>query len=639
MIEGITLPKLLQEAMEKFGEDRVAQRRKDFGIWQEYTWKEYWEKVKFFALGLMSLGFKRGDKLAIIGDNDPEYYWAQFAAQAAGGATIPIYTDAMYSEIIYIIDHSDSTVVVGRDQEQVDKVLKVQEDGELPKVKTIIYWDAKGLWNYDVPGLHNFDDVLQLGQKYEKEHPGVFEESVEKLKEGDLAFIMYTSGTTGSPKGAMLSHKNLIFDSACFAGVQGWTQKDEYLSNMSPAWITEQLIGVGGSLLSGMTVNFPEEPETIEEDTREIGPSVIFYGARLWESVASTIQMKISDSSGIKKFFYYRCLPIGVKVHDAALQRKEVNFFWKALYKLSWLIMFRPLLDKLGLLNVKHCYTAGALLSPESFRFIHALGLNLKQAYGTTECGMALGHTKLIKHQTIGEPFPGVEMELSKKDGEILVKSPGVFLGYYKNEEASKACMEGGKFHTGDAAVFDEDRQVVFMDRAKELLDLPDGTKFSPQFIESTLRFSPYVRDAMCLGGKDKPFVSVIMIIDYANAGKWAEGHRITYTTFTDLSQKSQIYDLIQKDVERVNKLLPEAAKIRRFLNLHKEFDPDESELTRTRKLRRGFMEQRYKRLVDAIYSDKKDIQMGAQVKYRDGRTGVITTDINIRFMNTEEDK
>ena len=630
MTESDTLPKLLKQAYEKYQDKRVAVRRKDLGVWNEYSWKDYYEGVKYFSLGLLSLGLKHGESLAIIGDNDVEYYEAEYAAQAAGGVVVPFYSDAGHAEVKFILDNSESTFVVAHDQEQVDKLLKIQP--ELPNLRKIIYWDPKGLWNYEEPILISWEDVLKLGRKYEEERGGVFEEIIAREKGDDLALIMYTSGTTGVPKGAMLTQGNLLFDARCYFEAQGLTEKDEYFSYMSPAWVTEQIFGIVGGPYLGMTVNFAEEAETVQEDVREIGPTIIFYGSRLWESVARTIQVKIADTAAIKRLVYRLCLPIGQKLFKLKLERKEANFFWKALYKLAWLALLKPLLDKLGLSQVRRAYTGGTVLSPESFSFIGSLGLGLRQAYGSTEAGIAAGHKDHIKLHTLGEIPHGVNVKI--ENGEITIKSPGVFQGYYKNPEETAKALKDGWFHTGDGGFFDEDGHLVFMDRVSELLELRGGEKFAPQFIESTLRFSPYIKDAMILGGKDKPYVSAVVIIDYENVGKWAEDHRIVYTTFTDLSQKSEVYDLIQKEVEKTNEFLPTAAKVKKFVNLHKEFDPDEAELTRTRKLRRGFMEERYKELVDAIYSDKKEITAEAYIKYRDGRTGKITTSVNIKSLD-----
>lgn len=630
MTESDTLPKLLKQAYEKYKDKKVAVRRKDLGIWNEYTWKDYYENVKHFSLGLVSLGLEPTKKVAIIGDNDVEYYVAEYAAQAAGGVVVPLYSDAGHDEIEFIVGHSESTFVLAHDQEQVDKLLKVQN--EIPNLRKIIYWDPKGLWNYEEPILISWEEVLRQGRKYEEEHGEVFEENIAKGKGDDLALILYTSGTTGVPKGAMLTHENLLFSTKSYLGNQGLTEEDEYFSYMSPAWMTEQIYGIAGGPYLGMTTNFAEEAGTVQEDVREIGPTIIFYGSRLWESIASTIQVKISDTAAIKRFIYRLCLPIGQKMFKLNIESKEASFFWKAVYKLAWVALFEPLLDKLGLSKVRIAYTGGTVLSPESFSFIGALGLGLRQVYGSTEAGVIAGHRDRIKPHTLGEFPRGADVEI--KNGEIVVRSPGVFQGYYEDPEQTAKVLKDGWFHTGDAGFFDEDGHLVFMDRVSELLELPDGERFAPQFIESTLRFSPYIKDAMILGGKDKPYISAVIIIDYENIGKWAEDHKVVYTTFTDLSQKAEVCDLIQKEVEKTNESLPSTAKVKKFVNLHKEFDPDEAELTRTRKLRREFMENRYRELVDAIYSNKKDLTAEAHVRYRDGRTSKITTSVNIKSLD-----
>ena len=630
MTESDTLPKLLKQAYEKYKDKKVAVRRKDLGIWNEYTWKDYYENVKYFSLGLVSLGLTPAKKVAIIGDNDVEYYVAEYAAQAASGVVVPLYSDAGHAEVEFTVGHSESTFVVAHDQEQVDKLLKVQN--ELPNLRKIIYWDPKGLWNYEEPILISWEEVLRQGRKYEEEHGEVFEENIAKGKGDDLALILYTSGTTGVPKGAMLTHENLLFNTKSYLGAQGLTEEDEYFSYMSPAWMTEQIYGVAGGPYLGMTTNFAEEAGTVKEDVREIGPTIIFYGSRLWESTASTIQVKIADTAAIKRFIYRLCLPIGQKMFKLNIESKEASFFWKAVYKLAWVALFEPLLDKLGLSKVRIAYTGGTVLSPESFSFIGALGLGLRQVYGSTEAGVIAGHRDYIKPHTLGESPRGADVKI--ENGEIVVRSPGVFQGYYKNPEETAKVLKDGWFHTGDAGFFDEDGHLVFMDRVSELLELPDGERFAPQFIESTLRFSPYIKDAMILGGKDKPYISAVIIIDYENIGKWAEDHKVVYTTFTDLSQKAEVCDLIQKEVEKTNESLPSTAKVKKFVNLHKEFDPDEAELTRTRKLRRGFMEDKYRELVDAIYSNKRELTAEAYVRYRDGRTGKITTSVNIKSLD-----
>jgi long-chain acyl-CoA synthetase len=383
-------------------------------------------------------------------------------------------------------------------------------------------------------------------------------------------------------------------------------------------------------------VNFPEKPETVREDLREIAPQVLLFSSRLWENVASMVQMKISESSALNRFFYNLLLPIGYKVADMRFRKEEPNLFWKALYALADLVMFRPLRDKIGLLKVRAAYTAGAALNPDVLRFFQAIGVNLKQLFGSTE---AIIHTLHrdddIKVETVGPPVPGVKVAISE-EGEILVKSDAVFCGYYKNPDATRKALKDGWFHTGDAGYFDDDGHLIYLDRVKDLLELAGGAKFSPQYIEGKLKFSPYIRDTMVVGGKDKAYVTAIVNIDFDNVGEWAEKHHIAYTTFVDLSQKPEVYDLIRKDVERVNSILPPPARVRKFVLLHKEFDPDEAELTRTRKLRRTFMESRYQNIIEAMYGDRDRVMVQAEVKYRDGRTGVVETAVKIYSLDEE---
>ncbi len=375
---GDTLPKILRERVGKLG-GRVALRRKEYGIWNEYTWKEYYEHVKYFGLGLLSFGFKPGDKLAIIGDNDPEWYWAEIGAQAVGGIAFGIYVDCMPSEIKYYLEHSGARFIVAHDQEQVDKVLSLKE--EIPDLRKIIYWDPKGLWNYEEPLLASFEEVEQAGREYEKENPGLFEELLEKGKEEDIAVFCYTSGTTGLPKGAMLPHRSLIKMAEILASADRVEEGEDYLSYISPAWVTEQIFGISMGLIKGLVVNFPEEPETVQQDIRDIGPRRLFYGARLWESLASLIQVKIAETTALKRFFYNLAMKVGYKVAECKEKRKSVGPLLKFLYLIMHFLVFRPLKDKIGLLRLRSGYTAGAAIAPETMKLFHAMGVNLKNLW------------------------------------------------------------------------------------------------------------------------------------------------------------------------------------------------------------------------------------------------------------------
>ncbi len=626
-----TLPKLLKKNAEKYGDRRIAMRVKDRGIWQRFTWKDYYESVKYFSLGLLSLGMKRGDKVSILGENKPEIFWAELGVQAAGGTMVGIFTDCTPPEVKFYITDSDSTFVVAHDQEQVDKILQIKED--LPLVKKVIYWDPKGLWNYEDSILISFPDIIQLGKDYEKNHTGLFEESIENGKGEEIALICYTSGTTGLPKGAMVSHKALVAIANAWRDVDHWSDSDRYVSFIPPGWIAEQAVGVAGQLVSGMEVNFPEEPETVQENIREIGPSILFFAPRLWENINRMIQAKITDTSALRRWLYHVFLPIGYQTAEYRSSKKGMGPLRGCLHQFAHWVLFRPLKDRVGLSQIRCAYTAGSAVSPEILNYFQAIGVNIKQLYGGSEQGLVTIHLDgEIKYETCGPPMPGVEVRLSP-EGEILVKGDNIFSGYYKNLEATQEKIRDGWYYTGDFGYIDDDRHLVVIDRMEDLKELKGGRKFSPQFAEIRLRFCPYIKDALVIGGEDKDSVTAIINIDLENVGRWAEARRIPYTTFTDLSQKSEVIELIKKDIQRINKFLPGWSRIRRFVNLHKEFDADEAELTRTRKLRRTFVESRYSDLITALYGKDREYNVEASITYRDGRKGVIKTSIQINQM------
>jgi len=629
-----TLPKLLKKNAEKYGERKIAMRVKDRGIWQRFTWKDYYEKVKYFSLGLLSLGMERGDKVSILGENKPEIFWAEIAVQAAGGTAVDIYTDCTPPEVKFFVTDSDSKFVVAHDQEQVDKLLQIKAD--LPLVKKVIYWDPKGLWNYDDLILISFPEVIKLGQEYERDHVGLFEENIEKGKGEEIALLCYTSGTTGLPKGAMISHKGLVAIAQSWRDVDHWSDQDRYVSFLHPAWITEQAVGVAGQLVSGMEVNFPEEPETVQENIREIGPTVLFFAPRLWETINRMIQAKITDTTALRRWIYHLFLPIGYQAAEYRLAKKGLELFWRFMHLLAHWAVFRPLKDRVGLSRVRCAYTAGSAVSPDILSYFQAIGVNIKQLYGGSEQGLVTLHKDgEIKCETCGNPMPGVEVRLSS-EGEILVKGENIFSGYYKNVEATQEKIQDGWYRTGDFGYIDEDRHLVVIDRMEDLKELKGGRKFSPQYAEIRLRFCPYIKDALVMGGEDKDYVTAIINIDLDNVGRWAEAKRIPYTTFTDLSQKSEVIELIKRDIQRINKSLPEWTRIRKFVNLHKEFDADEAELTRTRKLRRTFVENRYHDLINALYWGDQEYNVEASITYRDGRKGVIKTAIQINQVKEE---
>jgi len=601
---------------------------KKFGVWERYNWQRYYENVKYLSLGLISLGLERGDVVCIIGDNEPEWFWGEFATQAAGGIVTGVFVDSIPSEVKYIVAHSGAKFAIANDQEQTDKFLQIKD--EVPHLKKVIYWDPKGLKNYDAPLLIGFSEVIKLGKEYEKTHPRLFEQNVEQGREDDPAFIYYTSGTTGLPKGAMITHRALISTAEGFVSRYPLHENDDLISNFPAAWVGDSFFATIPHLLTGARLNFPEEPETIAEDTREIGPNFVIYGPRQWESLVSEIQVKIIDTNPIKRFFYNLFLPVGHRIADVRFQNRTPNIFWRILYGIAYALLFRPLRDRLGLSKVRFAVTGSSVLSLDTFRLIHAIGIELRQNYASTEAGLISSHGKgEIDFESVGRPALGTEVRVTG-EGELLVRSTSMFNGYHNDPEKTKGVLAGGWCHTGDAVNINDKGHLIFLDRLDHMRELSSGIKYAPQYIEGRLRFSPYIKDAMVIGGKDKDFVSAIVNMDFTMVGKWAERNHLPYTTFVDLSQKREVAELVQKDLVRVNSYLPEQARVRRFALLHKEFDADEAELTRTRKLRREFMEERYSDLIKGIYGDGEDIKVKAAITYRDGRQGVVTTSIKV---------
>ncbi|MFC1846618.1 AMP-binding protein [Chloroflexota bacterium] len=623
-----TIPKLLMRNRQRWG-SQTAVCMKKFGIWQRYSWAESYENVKNFSLGLVSLGLKPGDVVCIIGDNEPEWFWGEFAAQSAGGIGTGIFVDSIPSEVEHIAKHSNARFAIVNDQEQTDKFLEIRDN--LPELEKVIYWDPKGLKHYDDPILISFDEVIKLGRQYGESHPQLFEQNVEKVAPDDVAFIYYTSGTTGLPKGACLTHRSLIRTARAFIDRFPLSEKDDLMSNFPAAWVGDSFFATVPHLLTGARLNYPEEPETIAEDTREVGPDFVIYGPRQWESIVSDIQVKMIDAHPIKRFAYNLFMPLGYKIADMQLEGKKPNIFWRALYGVAYLLLFKPLKDRLGLSKVRFAVTGSSVLSLDTFRLIHAIGVELRQNYGSTEAGYISSHGKgEIRFESVGRPALGTEVRITD-EGELLVRSDCMFEGYHKDKAKTDEVLVDGWCRTGDAVNIDERGHLIFMDRLVHMGELRSGIKYAPQYIEGRLRFSPYIKDAMVIGGKDKDFVSAMVNMDFAMVGKWAERNRLPYTTFVDLSQKKEVADLVQKDLLRVNSYLPESSRVRRFVLLHKEFDPDEAELTRTRKLRREFMEERYKDLIKAMYGEGSEVKVEAPVTYRDGRKGVVTTSIKVR--------
>jgi len=629
-----TIPKLIYRNYDENAKE-TAMCMKKFGIWQKYTWRQYYITVKHLSLGLISLGLEKGDVVGMIGDNEPEWFWGEFATQAARGIATGIFVDSIPSEVKYIAEHSGLKFAIVNDQEQTDKFLEIKD--QLPKLKKIIYWDPKGLKNYDDPLLIGFSDVVKLGEEYEKTHKDLFEKNLYAATGDDIAFIYYTSGTTGLPKGALLTHRALISTARNFVSRYPISSEDNLISNFPAAWVGDSYFATIPHLLTGAILNFPEEPETIAEDTREIGPNFVIYGPRQWESLVSEIQVKMIDAHPIKRFTYKLFLPVGHKLADYKFKNKSPSIWWRLLSIPAFWFLFRPLKDKLGLINIRFAVTGSSVLSLDTFRLIHAIGVELRQNYASTEAGLISSHGKgEIDFESVGRPAVGTEVRILNS-GELLVRSDSMFSGYHRDEKKSAAAMTNGWLHTGDAVNINEKGHLIFLDRMDHMGELKSGVKYAPQYIEGRLRFSPYIKDAMVIGGKDDDYVSAIVNMDFTMVGKWAEKQHLNYTTFVDLSQKDEVAKLIEKDLIRVNSYLPEASRVRKFVLMHKEFDADEAELTRTRKIRREFMEIRYADLISSIYHDKSEVEVVASVTYRDGRKGNVTTAIKIRTVEGDK--
>ena len=626
--KDLTIPKLFLQSAQKYGDRKVAMREKEFGVWRPITWKQYYEKVKRIALGMASLGLERGDKVAMIGDNRPESLWAEMAAMCVGGVGVWLFQDSLIDEVSYIIDHCDATLMVGEGQEEVDKCLRIKD--KCPKLKRMIWDDPKGMRNYEDPILISIQEVMRRGEELEKKEPGLFEDMIMKGKGEDVCLLFYTSGTTALPKGALLTHYNMLTMGLNLMRVDPYLETDDFVSFLPFAWIGEQMMSISCGIQAGFTLNFPEEPETAQENIREIGPHVMFAPPRIYEQMVRNVQVNYLDATWAKRKAYEWAMKVGYHVADLKFSKRPIPPYMKVLHYLSYLAVHKKLKDHLGLSRIRYTYTGGAAMGPDHFRFFHAIGVNLKQIYGQTEIGgiSVLHRDGDIKFDTVGRPIPETEVKVTA-EGEIISKSPSVFVGYYKMPEETAKALRDGWLHSGDTVFIEPEGHLVVFDRTKDVMILGDGTKFAPQYLESRLKFSPYIKDVWAIGDH-KPFVACVICIDYGVVGNWAEERNITYTSYPELSQLPEIYDLVQKEVIKMNRDLPPVARVKRFVNLYKEFDADDEELTRTRKLRRAFVENRYKDIVDGLYSEKDTVHMDTTITYEDGRVVQIKTDLTV---------
>ena len=625
----LTIPKLFIEQARRYGPKRVALREKECGIWRPITWEEYYLQVKHISLGLVELGLKKDDKVAMIGDNRPEGLWAELGTLCAGGVAVWLFQDCLMDEVQYIVDHCDARFLVCEGQEEVDKGLAIRD--QCPRLERIIWDDPKGMRHYQDPILLSLDEVRRLGEEADRRSPELFEKQALNGHGDEVALLFYTSGTTSEPKGVLLSHHNMLTMGQHLMEVDPCQETDDFVSFLPFAWIGEQMMSISSGLQLGYTINFPEEPETSMDDLREVGPHVMFAPPRLYEQMTRTVQVKYLDAGFVKRHAFELAMKIGYRVADMKFRKERIPWHWRMLRWLAYQTVQRKLRDHLGLSRIRNAYTGGAAMGPDHFRFFHALGVNLKQIYGQTEiAGISVVHrTGDIKFDTVGKPIPGTEIQINE-DGEITSRSPSVFLGYYKNPEATAKTLVDGWLYSGDRGFIDEDGHLVVFDRSKDVMTLCDGRPFSPQYLETRLKFSPYIKDAWIIGDR-RDYVVAVICIDYPVVGRWADSKGINYTSYSELSQKEPVYELVAAQISDANKDLPEAARIRKFVNLYKELDADDDELTRTRKLRRAFVEKRYETIVNALYSDQELFRMDTTITYEDGREVHIDTELLVK--------
>ncbi len=628
---GTTFPRLLQKHAAERGA-RPATREKDLGIWQTWTWAQVAAEVRALACGLAAQGFKRGMHLAIIGDNRPRLYWSMTAAQALGGVPVPMYQDAPTAEFVYVLNNAEIAYAVVEDQEQVDKV--VEATSQVPTLKHIYYDDPRGLRNYE--GVTSFERLLEIGREFDREHPDFFDAEVAKGRPDDVSIMLYTSGTTGKPKGVCQTHLSFIDAARSGIAFDHLTADEEILSYLPMAWVGDHLFSYAQWMVAGFTINCPESGDTVMTDLREIGPTYYFAPPRVFENLLTQVMIRMEDASALKRWLFAYFTGVARRCGSEILDGRPVSVVDRALYSIGDVLVYGPLRNVLGMSRIRIAYTAGAAIGPDLFRFYRSIGVNLKQLYGSTEtcAAVCLQPDGEIKFDSVGKPVPGIEVRIGD-NGEVLVRGPILLKEYYKRPDATAESMDAqGYFHTGDAGFFDEDGHLKIIDRAKDVGKLTTGAMYAPNYIENKLKFFPHIREAVAFGNnRDK--VCAFINIDMGSVGNWAERRGIPYAGYTDLAAKPEVYELIRECVEKVNAELANegslsASQVQRFLILHKELDPDDDELTRTRKVRRDFIAEKYAVLIEALYSGKSSQYIETQVKFEDGRTGLVKADLRI---------
>lgn len=618
-----TFPKLLADNARRFP-DAVALREKEFGIWNAFTWGAYNDRVARMALAMAALGVGKDHVVGLIGDNRPDWIMSEIAAHAAGAMTLGMYRDALDDEIAYLVEYAEVTMIVAEDEEQVDKLLNLGD--RIPTVRHIVFCDQRGMRKYDDPRLIDMADFLATGEATLADDPGAYNRLVDATEGEAVAVLCTTSGTTANPKLAMLTARSIIDHVEAYLAIDPKHDRDEYVSVLPLPWIMEQVYAIGESLVARMRINFVEEPETMMADLREIGPTFLLLAPRVWEQIAADVRSRMMDASRLKNWLFNVGMRLGMKALDQGRR--------------SWLahwILFRWLSDRLGFSNLTSAATGGAALGPDTFRFFLAMGVPLRQLYGQTELmGAYTIHTADdVDFDSVGVPFTDdIKVRIDKPDpngvGEIVTRHPNMFVGYFKNEEATKADMnQAGELHSGDAGYFDDKGHLVVIDRIKDMATTSSGDRFSPQYIENKLKFSPFVAEAVILGDQ-RPYLAAIICIRYSIVAKWAEKNRISFTTYTDLAARAEIYEMIRQEVEKINATLPEAQRIAKFLLLYKELDADDGELTRTRKVRRSVISDKYGGIIEAIYAGQDAIPVDTTIAFQDGTTQRIRTTLKV---------
>ena len=617
-----TYPKLLRLNAREHGE-AIALREKDLGLWRPFTWNDYQARVRDFALGLLEIGLKRGEVVGIIGDNRPDWVAAEIATHAIGGLSLGLYRDVLDEEAAYLLNYGEARLVFAEDEEQVDKLLSLAE--RVPHLKHIIYSDPRGMRKYDDPRLLEADRLAAMGRERAAREPGLYDKLVDATEGDSVAILCTTSGTTAHPKLAMLSAGRVLRHCATYLGFDPKGPDDEYVSVLPLPWIMEQVYVLGKGLLCRMKINFVEEPDTMMNDFREIAPTFVLFAPRVWEQIAADVRARVMDASPLKQSLY----ELGMKSGLSALARGQHSTF-------ADMLLFRALRDRLGFTRLRSAATGGAALGPDTFKFFQAMGVPLRTLYGQTEL---LGAYTLHPDGKVDPDTTGVamaddiEIKIENPDsqgvGEIVVRHPNMFLGYYKNPEASSAELRDGWLHSGDAGYFNTTHQLVVIDRIKDLAETSRGERFSPQYIENKLKFSPYIAETVVLGAGREALAAMICI-RYSIISKWAEKNRIAFTTYSDLASRPEVYAVLRKEVETVNATLPPAQRISRFLLLYKELDADDGELTRTRKVRRGVINEKYGDIIDAIYRGEHNIPVDTVIRFQDGSTQRVRTSLKV---------